>query len=961
MSTRSFGSGFLVSFASFVAPAISADIVVHPGQSIQTAIASAFDGDRVLVHPGVFHESLDFLGKDIEVIGVGGAANTVVDAAGLGNRVVTFKNGEPESTRLVGFTIRGGTAPFEPPGAFSMFAHFGGGIAAYDGAAPTIEDCVITDNRAHGVLPSTAEGIGGGVFAVVADEQSPEPRALRLVRCELTANSANWGGGAAGSFFAHDSEFSSNSADYGGGAFLGLGIERCVFSSNIAAFIGGGLCFSDSLFGAGSGDLDSVQGPYDPIGVRHTRFLGNSAGNLGGGCYVDSGAASTVSHCEFVSNRAASGGGAYVYATPGSWGFSYANLRDCLFVSNAATSSGDGAAVIGTIVATIESCTFVDDSVSPSGQSWVIRNCAFTAHPGAIGDVLAPVTIEYCLAPIPLAGNGNIVGTPSFVAPVLGDYHLAPGTFGVDAGTPDWTYSVAVKDLAGTPRVQGGRVDIGALESVTDCNVNGTPDWIEIESRTVSDCDADGVPDSCQVLDDCNGNGLSDACEIRDGLVADCNANLIPDPCELPSASDGDGDGVIDECQYLMVPEEYSTIQAAITSAGDGDTIVVGDGVYRGPGNTAIDLQGKAITLRSRSGPSHCIIDGEGSARGFLLTGAGGNAAKIDGFTVRDARAPTGQSGGGLSMTGPGTPTISRCVFVDCVAAGGGAIAISGQAAPIVLDCIVARCESAGSGGGILVSGGATPIFRRCTIVDNRVVPGGIPGAIGGGGICVAGSASFPSFVSVEDCIVWGNVGPSAGQMLLTGWSVNVGVTHSLVQGGAAAVVVLGTAALQWGAGNLDADPRFVDFEAGDYHLTSNSPASGSGVVGGLDFEGDPAVGASDIGADEFHPRLYVVGDPVPGAAILLRVVGSPGSSVLVFASTTLDYPWISTSYGSFVLGSPLLPGSPFSIPTIHGGGFSSVEVRVPPMLAPGTKLHAQAFLAAPTAAFTNAVHLTLE
>ena len=46
-------------------------------------------------------------------------------------------------------------------------------------------------------------------------------------------------------------------------------------------------------------------------------------------------------------------------------------------------------------------------------------------------------------------------------------------------------------------------------------------------------------------------------------------------------------------------PADYSTIQAAIDDANDGDIILLADGTYTGNGNRDIDFHGKAITLRS--------------------------------------------------------------------------------------------------------------------------------------------------------------------------------------------------------------------------------------------------------------------------------------------------------------------------------------------------------------------------
>ena len=79
-------------------------------------------------------------------------------------------------------------------------------------------------------------------------------------------------------------------------------------------------------------------------------------------------------------------------------------------------------------------------------------------------------------------------------------------------------------------------------------------------------------------------------------------------------------------------------------------------------------------------------------------------------------------------------------------------------------------------------------------------------------------------------------------------------MTFSNVQGGHA------------GVGNIDANPRFVDAPAGDYHLLAPSPSIGRGTSAGApstDFEGDPrpAFGQVDIGADEFFQHQYHFGN----------------------------------------------------------------------------------------------------
>lgn len=88
------------------------------------------------------------------------------------------------------------------------------------------------------------------------------------------------------------------------------------------------------------------------------------------------------------------------------------------------------------------------------------------------------------------------------------------------------------------------------ISTPIDCNGNGVPDDVDIESGTSPDCNANDVPDSCDIDDgtseDCTGDGTPDECE------PDCNENGTADSCDIGSGTseDVDGDGVPDECCF---------------------------------------------------------------------------------------------------------------------------------------------------------------------------------------------------------------------------------------------------------------------------------------------------------------------------------------------------------------------------------------------------------------------------
>src|SRR5687768_417715 len=68
--------------------------------TIQAAIAAAASGDEVLVGPGVYVESVTFLGKGITVRGSQGAQATIIQAPNTSAPVVRFTRGEPPNATI---------------------------------------------------------------------------------------------------------------------------------------------------------------------------------------------------------------------------------------------------------------------------------------------------------------------------------------------------------------------------------------------------------------------------------------------------------------------------------------------------------------------------------------------------------------------------------------------------------------------------------------------------------------------------------------------------------------------------------------------------------------------------------------------------------------------------------------------------------------------------------------------
>lgn len=289
----------------------------------------------------------------------------------------------------------------------------------------------------------------------------------------------------------------------------------------------------------------------------------------------------------------------------------------------------------------------------------------------------------------------------------------------------------------------------------------------------------------------------------------------------------------------IQVPAQQPTIQAGIDAASDGDTVIVANGTYTGVGNRDIDFSGKAITLRSAGGAANCIIDCQGSGRGFFFHMGETADSVLQGFTIMNGNpanstpAPSftwPPSGGGMAIdnssptlldcvianntavgTGGGvfmafsTSTITNCVFTDnsCTASDslGGGLSFSAWSRPVITGCSFIR-NSAGNGGGAMSLFGSSSTFLDCRFVEN------VAYAYGGGCLirespnatvtnCVflrndsligGGIFSTSDTISVTNCTILDNTAlPGAGGGLLNGAyagaPVGAYVTNCIVRG----------------------------------------------------------------------------------------------------------------------------------------------------------------------------------
>ena len=338
--------------------------------------------------------------------------------------------------------------------------------------------------------------------------------------------------------------------------------------------------------------------------------------------------------------------------------------------------------------------------------------------------------------------------------------------------------------------------------------------------------------------------------------------------------------GLSEVCSAPNGPK--ATIQAAIDASSNGDEVVIADGTYTGPGNHDIQITALQIVIRSVGGAQACIIDAQGLGRIFSVTV--GSDVVFEGVTIANGlvNQTSGTGGGiriqnsdavirdcvfsgnsaavagGLRHENGATLLLERCVFVGNTATAGGSGMFVFPDVVNVVDCVF-DSNGGGSGPGGAGDLSTTATYVNCLFSSNEASFLGAGLASGGNlsrvvncvfsrnqsprgaGIAVAGvttiinSSSFggnlgvavgaqSSPVTLQNCIVWGNSqGPFEGTPT---------AIQSDIQGG-------------WpGAGNIDADPLFVQPGTDDLRLSSGSPAINAGSnallpADDLDLDGD--------------------------------------------------------------------------------------------------------------------------
>jgi parallel beta-helix repeat protein len=340
------------------------------------------------------------------------------------------------------------------------------------------------------------------------------------------------------------------------------------------------------------------------------------------------------------------------------------------------------------------------------------------------------------------------------------------------------------------------------------------------------------------------------------------------------SGSDSLGDGSRDN--------PFVSIMHAISMAVQFDTVIVLPGRYLG--DIGLDSS-KFVHLRSEDGAAVTTIDGGISyagvspdirvlLRGFRIVngvpGVRADSVSPDIFECEIDSCTSGSSSNGSGIVLMySLATITDCSITNCTALNNGGGMYFYESAPRIVNCrILGNTANTGYGGGIYADSNSIstrrPLIANCVIIGNE--------SDKGGGIYSAGNE-----LVFNNLVADNNVsGTGSGILIEIGASSEIHnniIAFNLGEGIRCESPVDGTTGYNcfFGnggedlvalchdlGGNVFADPLFVDYSAGNYHLKETSPCINSGLnldsLPPVDFDDQTRISQDtvDIGPDEY-------------------------------------------------------------------------------------------------------------
>jgi Right handed beta helix region/Dockerin type I domain len=562
--------------------------------TIQAAIDSCVDYDSVLIHPGTYtgvgNHNISTDGKAILVKGVFGPDSTIIDCEG-NYGFDLYETYEDSTTVIMNLAIMNGQS----------------GIKLFD-ANPQLVNLILTNNTENGID-----------FRSVKESKSSIP--ITIVNgCAISNNGINGISGThsfAGILWMEDCRIDSNLSngiDFNNNFFE---LKRCQFLNNDVGI---------SCTGFGSyGSLDSCLMDGNRIGMYQTEV-----------------SLTTITNCEIKNGETAlySAGYLYLYQVENSIieGHTGTVIYGSADILNSTIRNNPGNIIADVYGMADDQGTLIlkDSYVYNNGGSIISNDGFLDIKNTRIYNNSGGMVLSGGRSIIKMTASTYDRNSEPISANMFADMTLVNCTF---ANNINDAFQINNSEYSH----KYFKNCIIAFNDGAGINVlTGTPDYISVSC--------------CDVYENTSGNyvGIPD----QTGL----NSNISEDPLFCDTTS---GEYYIshyspcaphnNSCDTLMgafpagcigsnVWNVYvdgsgdaPTIQAAIDSASDGETVLIWPGTYSGTGNNDLRIKGKAITIKGALGPDTTIIDCEGY-RGFYMgtTGEDSNTV-IEGLSLTNA------------------------------------------------------------------------------------------------------------------------------------------------------------------------------------------------------------------------------------------------------------------------------------------------------------------------------------
>ncbi len=216
---------------------------------------------------------------------------------------------------------------------------------------------------------------------------------------------------------------------------------------------------------------------------------------------------------------------------------------------------------------------------------------------------------------------------------------------------------------------------------------------------------------------------------------------------------------------------DYTSLQAAIDDADNGDTILLASGTC----TENITIDNKDVTIMSSAGSGSTFINGNAAGRTFTITN--GSDIVLNGVTVQNGYISSGY-GGGIYIS-DSSPTIVNSLVTGNHSQYAGAIYVTGASSTVTItDTTVSSNTSSLHGPGIYLLNGGSAVISGSTISNNSTPIGS------GGGICMG--ASIDASLSISDSTISGNSVSSLGGGIsigASGGTVSLNIDGSTISG----------------------------------------------------------------------------------------------------------------------------------------------------------------------------------